>query len=184
MEKIKFSVVEKYKLRSVLVFAIVQLLILFIFANLLINSQQVNEDSVQRADVVVDDVYSIRVPREAWLFVVSDSNKYLITGRPTIKEYSVNEIENSLNRGDSLSLLYIEDWTVLGKSNVVVDARSGNMIFRTIEEYNRGKENLPIILIVAFTVFELIFLGIVFVDVRMNYKIFKEIYRKIKFWRS
>ena len=184
MGKMRFSIVEKKLIRTVILFDIIQLVILFIFVSLLRNSQQVNEDSVQQADIVVDDVRSIRVARENWLYVVSDSNKYLFRGRSTFEEYSVDEIENSLNRGDMLSLLYIEEWTVFGKANAVVDARSGNMIFRTIEEYNRGKENLPIILIVAFTVFELIFLGIVFVDVRMNYKIFKEIYRKIKFWRS
>ena len=180
MKNIKFSAVEKKLFRMVIVLAIIQVVIIFTFVHVLIGSQQINLNDTEQIDIIVDDIYYFRVPREKWLFVVSNSTEYLFMGRPTFEEYSVDELYNSISEGNRLSLRYYETHTVLGKVNLVVDARSESETYRSIEEYNHGKQGVPTIVTVVFSLIELIIAGIVFTYVRLNYKTIKAVCKKLK----
>lgn len=180
MKKIRFSVVEKKLLREVLLFIAIQLVIIFVSARLFTNSQPTSIDDVKRVDITVDDTYRLKVLKETRLYVVSDSTTYVFSAIPNFKEASANEIYKSINEGDKLSLMYEETFSIFGKTNLVVDARSETQTFRTFEGYNKGKENLPLIVIIASSVAEIVFIGIIFMSVWLDRNILNGIYRKIK----
>ena len=180
MKKNKFSLAEKKLIRTVIVLALIQFAIIFIFARMLIGSRQINANDTKQIDIIVDDIYYFRVPRENWLVVVSDSTKYLLKGRSTSEEYSVNELYESIIEGTKLSLMYKETHTVLGNVNLVVDARSETETYRSLEEFNRGKQGAPAFVTIIFSIIELIFVGIVLVYVWLNYTTIKGVCKKSK----
>ncbi len=180
MKKTSYSLVEKKLFRAVILLALIQLVIIFIFVHVLINSKQINVNDTKQIDITVDDVYYFRVPRENWLFVVSDSTKYLFKGRPTLEEHSVSELYESISEGDKLFLMYRETYEIIGKVNLVVDARSETEAYRTIEEYNRGKQDVLFIVSIGFSIIEIVFFGIVLVYVWVSYSTFKGVCITIK----
>ncbi|MBQ8880514.1 MAG: hypothetical protein IJY69_06725 [Clostridia bacterium] len=183
MKKIKVSLVEKTKIfRMVTIFALVQLIIGIIFVNMLIGSQKINENDTKQIDITVDDMYKFRVPmaKTYWLVIVSDSSQYLFHSRSTLKEYSVSELNEAISIGSKLSLMYKEEDGIFGKTNLVVDARDETEIYRTIEEYNRGRQGVSFFVIVIFSIIEVIFVGIIAIYVWINYNVFKGFYKKIK----
>ena len=147
---------------------------------MLIESQQISVNDTIQIDIAVDDTYYFRVPREDWLFVVSDSTRYLFKGRSTPEEYSVDELYESIVKGSKLSLMYYETHTVLGNVNLVVDAQNETETYRSLEEFNRGKQGIPAFLTIMFSIIELIFAGIVLVYVRLNYTTIKGVFKKSK----
>ena len=181
MKKSKLSLIEKSKIRTILILILIQLLIIISFAFFMSGAQQIDINDTKRIDITVDDMYIFRVSKERQLFVVADSTCYLFTGRATFDDYSVHKLYNSISKGDRLSLIYYESDRILFKKvNVVVDARTETETYRTLEEYNRGKQGIPTLVVVLYSIIELVFVGIVFVYVWFNYKTIKSIYRKAK----
>ena len=181
VHKMKFSLVEKRLFRIVIVLAFIQVLLIFIFVYMLIHSQQLDIKQTKQISIDVDDMYYYRTAKEYKLLVVADSKYYLFAGRSTFKERSVHDIYESISIGDQLSLTYYESNSIIwGQVNIVVDANSETETYRTLEEYNRGREGLPVFVVVLCSIIELIFAGVVFIYVWINYGIFKGVYRKIK----
>lgn len=183
MKKMKLSVVEKKLLCTMLAFILIQMLIVFGFARFLNSSQPVDIQDIKQIDIVAEDISTVRVPRENWLIVVADSEQYVFENHSWHEEYSVNELYDSISEGDRLSLMYYESRNLfLGKANMVVDARTETEIYRSIEEYNRGKVGLPaaVAAIFSVSVIELFYIGVVAVYIWLNQNIIKRLYRKIK----
>ena len=181
MKKTKFSLLEKKILLVVIVLTLIQLVIVFAFVYMLIGSQQINVNDTKQIDIIVDDIYCVRIAREYCLFVVSDSTKYLFKSRSTFEEYSVAELYNSISEGDKLSLRYHKTHNILlGKVNLVVDARSETETYRSIAEYNHGRQGISAFVTIIFSIIELIFVGIVLMYVWLNYNTIKGVYRKTK----
>lgn len=178
--KKKFSLVEKKLLRTVIALVLIQLLFVFTSIYALICSKPISENDTKQIEIIVDDMYFVRVPRENWLVVVSDSTKYLFKSRLTFYECSVDELYESISEGNKLSLKYYEEYNILGKSNLVVDARTETEIYRTIEEYNQNKQGVPVLVIIIFSIIELVFIGIICLYVWLNHNTIKGIYRKVK----
>lgn len=180
MKKNKFSLSEKKSFRIVIVLALLQLAIVFAFVHLLTACQQIHENDTKQIDITVDDAYYIRVPREDWLIVVSDSTKYLFKGRSTLEEYSTSELYKHISDSTKLSLRYKETRSVLGRINLVVDARSEAETYRSIEEFNRGRQGVPALITIIFSIIELVFVGIALIYVCLNYTTFKSAYKKTR----
>ena len=178
--EMKFSLAEKKLFRTVIVFVLIQLLIAFAFIQMFSDGQPISIQDVKKIDVTVDDVYLVRAPKHDWLFVVSDSTKYLFRSSSTFKEGAVSALHKSISEGDELSLKYYEAEYFWGKANVVVDARTETETYRTIEEYNRARQGVPVFVVIMFSVIELVFVGIIFLYIWLNYNIIKGFYRKIK----
>lgn len=180
MKNNKFSLAEKKLFRIVIVLALIQLVIIFTFVHVLIDSQQINETDTERIDIIVDDIYYYRVPTENRLVIISDSVKYFFKSRSTLEEASVDQLYKSISEGTRLSLRY-QETRIWGRTvNLVVDARSETEVFRTIGEYNRGKQGISVYVCFVFSAIEIVFIGIVFACVWINYGTFKGFYRKIK----
>lgn len=183
MKKSKFSSDEKKLFRVLLALILLQSVTVFIFSHMLFESRQVNIRDTKEIDIIVDDFYRYRVSKEAKLVIVADGNEYLFNSRSSFAEYSVDELYNSISEGSCLSLIYYETYEISGRVNLVVDARSENEIYRTIEEYNRGKQGLPVFVVIIFFATEIVFVGIILLYVRTKCSIFKSIFRKItKHW--
>ena len=142
-------------------------------------SQPISVNDTKQIEITVDDIFFVRVPRENWLVVVSDSTKYLFKSRLTFEECSVDELYESISEGNKLSLKYYEEYNILGKSNLVVDARTESEIYRTIEGYNQSKQGVTTLVVIIFSIIELVFIGIICLYVWLNHNIIKGIYRKV-----
>ena len=149
--------------------------------HLMNGSQSINANDTKQVDIIVDDIYYFRVPRENLLVVVANSTKYFFTSRATFDDYSVSQLYNAISKGDRLSLIYYEsDSIAFEKINVVVGARSEAQIYRTLEAYNQGKKGVPAVVIIIMSIIELVFAGIVFIYIWLNYHMIKGICGKIK----
>jgi len=176
MKKCKLSLAEKKCIRKILLLLLIQLLIIFSFVFLMSGSQQIDISDTKQIDITVEDLYITRKAKENQLTVVANSTQYLFTGRATAKDRSVDELYSTISKSDTLSLIYYES----GKTNVVVDARTETEVYRSFEEYNRGKDGLPGFVVVLYSIIELLFIGILLVYGWIHLKTMKCIYKKFK----
>ncbi len=176
----RFSLVEKKLLRTVIALVLIQLLFIFSSIHMFICSQPISVNDTKQIEITVDDIYFVRVPRENWLVVVSDSTKYLFKSRLTFEECSVDELYESISEGNKLSLKYYEEYNILGKFNLVVDARTESEIYRTIEGYNQSKQGVTTLVVIIFSIIELVFIGIICLYVWLNHNTIKGVYQKVK----
>ena len=142
--------------------------------------QPISTQDMKQTDIIVEDIYLISRPKELWLVIIADSEKYLFESHSIFDTHSLEELNKAISKGDKLSLRYYEGYVCFRKTNLVVDARTETENYRTLEEYNRGKQGVPVFVVILFSIIEIVFVGIIFVYVWMNYNIFKGVYRKIK----
>ncbi|MBQ2273271.1 MAG: hypothetical protein II337_07415 [Clostridia bacterium] len=180
MKKIKLSLAEKKLLKTVIALILIQFAIVLILTPSM-NPKPIGIEDTKQIDITVDDIYYFKFSKgDSWFVVVSDSTRYIFIGRPTFEGYSVSELYRSIHKGDKLSLMYRETYNILGRVNLVVDARSGSEIYRTIEEYNVGAQYTKVFVAILFSIIEIVFIGIIFVYVWLNHNVIKGFYRKIK----
>lgn len=178
MYMIKLSLTEKRLLKLLVISIFIQLLLICAFVNILAGSSQVSANDCKRIDIIVEDTYCVRVSKENWLFISSDSTKYLFRSRSTVNECSVDQLYKTVETGDKLCLMYYETHSFFGEVNLIVDARDETEIYRTIDEYNRAKEGLRAFEIIVFSVIELLYVGFISIYVWINLKNVKGLYRK------
>lgn len=180
MKKVMFSIVEKRLIRTMLILGFVQILIMFTFIRMFNIGQPISTHDTKQTDIIVEDIYLISTIREQWLVIVADSEKYLFESHSIFDTYSVEELNKSIFKGDNLSLRYYEEYNIWGKTNSIVDARTETEIYRTLEEFNCAKQGVTVFVVIVFSIIEIVFVGVVFVYVWLNYRIFKGVYKKIK----
>lgn len=163
---------RRFKKRHIgVVFLFIEFCIILAFVRLWTGSQPIKISNTKEIDIIVENVFTIRVLNDRWLIVTADSTQFVFYGWSTRKEYSVSELSNAISKGDKLSLIYYEESGLFrNHRNVVVEARSGTETYRSIKEYNLGNEGLPTFVIILFTIIQLAYLGIVL------------LYRIIKKW--
>lgn len=182
MKKIHLSAIELKLIKTFLFFVFIQLLIVVVFVYLFNISQPININDTNKVNITVDDAYLVTRPRQTtWMVVVADSIEYVFTNSGTLEEYSTTEIYESISNGDQLSLVYYEMNVVLfGKTNIIVDAHTENTIYRSFDEYNRGRDGTSIYILITFFVIELVFVGAFLLNVWLNHNIVKDLFRKTK----
>lgn len=180
-KQVKFSVQEKHVIRSLIAYLLAQLVIISFFVYAFIDSLPVDSDEIKQVDIVVEDTFYFRFLNSYWLIVYSDSSDFLFSsGFTRSKEYSVSEINKSISNGDNLSLMYYKDMTVIGEMNIVVDAKSGSSVYRSIEAHNDREKTAPLFPVIMFPIVELIFGLYMFIMIRLQTKTIKKILAKTK----
>lgn len=183
MKKIKYSVVEKKLIRNVFISVLIQVLIIAMFFMAFNTNHPIDITDTEKTEITVDDIY-YRITRGRhstyWLIISENSTEFIFLSLEPSAEYSVNELYESISVGDRLSLRYYETFNILGKINLIVDARTETETYRTLEEYNKSKQGVDIAVIVIFSVFELLFCAIVFISFALDKNTIKSIYRKVK----
>ena len=180
MKKFKLSVVEKRLIRCIFVFILIQVFIVLLFLRLFGNGQPVKIEETKQADIIVEDIYLVSFPKDHWLVILADSGKYKFDNHPMFDKYSLEELKEFISKGDKLKLMYSEEYSIFGKVNLIADMRSETEIYRTIEENNLAFRGVPTIIVILFSVIELIFVGVVLLYFWCQQNITKGLYRKIK----
>ena len=183
MKKIKYSVVEKKLIRNVFISVLIQVLIIAMFFMAFNTSHPIDITDTKQAEITVDDTYCRFTGRRlttTWLVISENSTEYIFSSLEPSAEYSVNELYESISVGDRLSLRYYETFNILGKINLIVDARTENETYRTLEEYNNSKQGVDIAVIIVFSVIEVLFCVVAVLFFAFNKNTRKSICRKIK----
>ena len=144
------------------------------------SGQPISTQDTKQTDIIVEDIYLISIPKELWLVIIADSEKYVFGSHSIFDTYSLEELNKAISKGDKLSLMYYEEYVYFRKTNLVVDARTETENYRTLEEYNRGKQGVPVFVAILFSIIEIVFIGIIFVYVWLKHNVIKGFYRKIK----
>jgi hypothetical protein len=179
-KKVKFSKIEKEQIRNAVVSIMIQLLIILAFIRMLALSRPVDISDTREIDITVDNTYHTKFLKDYMLIIESSLGRYTIYNNSRADRYSVDELYKIIKIGDSLSLSYYESFGILGKTNCVIEARSADDVYRSYDEYYNAKQGVDIFVIILFAIVELIFAGIVFINVWINKKEFKDIFSKIK----
>lgn len=183
MKKIKYSVVEKKLIRNVFISVLIQVLIIAMFFMAFNTNHPIDITDTKQAEITVDDTYCRFTGRRlitTWLVISENSTEYIFSSLKPSAEYSVNELHESISVGDRLSLRYYETFNILGKINLIVDARTENETYRTLEEYNSSKQGDDIFVIILFFVIEVIFCAVAVLFFAFSKNTRKSICRKIK----
>ena len=181
MKKTRLSVKEKRVLRNIVVVTLIQILIIAAFVRTLNISRPIDVHNTKQSKIIVEDTYCIKGPKENWwLIVVADSRKYLFGNHSIFDAYSVRELDKVIFPGDVLFLKYYEQYNILGRVCIVVDAKTETEIYRTLDDYNRGKHGLDIFISILFFVIDSAYVGVVVICVWLNYTTIKGVYKKYK----
>lgn len=123
--------------------------------------KNIPKEELYSADIVVE--FTEYHPADRYSspdFSLFADGKEFVFSTASGENYSFRDLNNSIFEGDELSILYYEEVTIFGTENVVVDARSGETVYRSYELY--AAED-PVILSVNIAVMlELFFFIIVF----------------------
>ena len=184
MKKIKYSVVEKKLIRNIFTVVLIQVLIIVMFFMAFNTSHPIDITDTKQAEITVDDVHyrvsQSRYSKNYWLIISENSTEYIFSNLEPSAEYSVNELSESISVGDRLFLRYYETFNIFGKINLIVDARTENETYRTLEEYNSSKQGVDIAVIIVFSVIEVLFCVVAVLFFAFNKNTRKSICRKIK----
>ena len=147
--------------KTIIRIVIIQILILTCFIVLLSMSQPVDITTATQCKIVVETIDYGRRYNELSLYVYEDSIGYMFSKGALSTEYhSVFDISKKINEGDIITITYIEERGIFGKTNVVIDAFSEDESYLSYHQYNSGKRIVRILVSVGFAVLELIFIVI------------------------
>ena len=162
------------------VFVLIQIIIVGSFLRLYSAGRPVDINDTKQADIIVEDSYLTSTRKEQWLVIIADSEKYLFESHSLFDSYPLGQLNESISKGDKISLRYYEGYAFFGRYNFIVEAQNETEIFRTIEEYNRSKQGVPIFAVILFIIIEIVCAFIVFVYFWINRNIVKGLFGKIK----
>ena len=179
--KIKLAIVEKHFLRSLLVFALIQAIIILLCIYLFKTSQPNDVSDLTEVEITVQDVFRFKpTSKGVWLVVVADSEEYLFKNSRAKGDYSVNRIYKSISAGDRLAIKYYrEKFNIAGKTNIVVDAVTPSETLRSVEQYNKEAPIRYAFIAVFLSVAELIFGGCMFVYIWCSKSTVKSLRKKL-----
>ena len=146
-----------------LILCFVQILIVVAFILMFNMAQPVSIHDTKQTDIIVEDSYLITTNKDQWLLIIADSEKYLFEHHSSIDTYPLIQMDKSISKGDKISLSYYEAYNIFGRVNIIVAAQSETKIYRTLEEYNRAKQGLPIFVVISFVIIEIVYYFIIFI---------------------
>ena len=161
--KKKLKTLYKQKvIRDFVVLFLIQIIIICFFCFAYFDTVDVSNAKTVEITVERIDYRQLPLVLNLLLCVYSDSDEYVFPRASTFQDYGNAELEKAIHIGDKLELTYVERNWRFNEINYIVDARSGNEIYRNIEIYTeRGfistmfRWAIPIVI-------EVIYLAIVF----------------------
>ena len=156
---------KKERIKNIVAFAIIQLLIFFVFLFAFKNTFPLDiEDTTQVVIKVEQKVIGTAGKHAPKLVLIStDGKRYTFVGNPSEDpSLSVRELRNLIDVGDEISLLYHK----YGFRNDIVEAISGQNVYRTLEEYNESKQTMPTV--ICFVLLESIYLFMLYIYIHIS----------------
>lgn len=180
MKKRKYSKEEKKIIRNLILFLFVQVLCMQLCFYCWNACQPIDINDTKQVDIIVDKAYETISGRRQVMYVVADSEYYMFTAPGFFEEYTVGELNDRISEGDHLSLIYYEGYSFFQKVNHVIDARSETEVFRSLENYYRGKQGIPAFGVIICVIIESLFLTLFVMYVTSHSVAIKIIYKKIR----
>lgn len=168
------SLKKKKIIRTLIVFTLIQVFIVFLFIRMLNESKPIDLQHTKQIDITVEEIMYERVISEYRFSICAGSAKYSFANSGAFSEYSSRELYESISVGDQISIIYYEKRNILNKSNWVADARTEAKVYRSFEEYNKHRQGVATIAIIIFSIIELLFIGIVSIYVILNKSVFRK----------
>lgn len=155
---------RKKTAKQVSVFLVIQILILAVFGIIYILDTPFDPSELKHGTITVDRVdYAHRLVEGSVCSLYSGDTEYRFARLPLGEgEYSLYELYKSIQPGDTVSIIYEERSALLGTMNVILDARSGETVYRSLSYYTRFSDNNTLVGWIIFIIVELLWL-IVFV---------------------
>ena len=175
----KMSTGEKKLIKTVLIFVLVQIIIALLIVKAYHDSQPINIKDTKQIDIIVDDTYYLSYVKHSSFHIYSDNVKYSFENQNTAINYSSNKLDKTISAGDRLTISYIERWNIHG-TKWVVDARSGNKVYRTLEEYNKQSALALVPFLALFAIIEIVYLAICTFWILSQKNNLKTLIRRIK----
>ena len=179
MKKGKLSIAEKRLIRGALILFFVQVIIIMVTVRWLSNSQPIALQDTKRISITVDDIYYFSFSGSSPLSIYSDNVKYSFHNRNTAIDYSNDKLYRNISVGDHLTITYYERKSLLG-SKWVVDARSGNKVYRSYEEYNKVKKAAPLVVAILFIIMQLFFVVFCAIYFSPRVNVWRELRKRIR----
>lgn len=181
MKKVKLSIVEKHLIRRAFLFCLLQIVMVALFIYCVQVSRPAESEDIQQTEIIVDDTRFFDLYRNDQLFLYSGSDRYVFYRSHTRDDFSPSELYKTIDVGDKLYLSYIEHPHIfLLKINLIVEARTATETYRTLEAYNRSKQELIYVVIIVGILFEAAFIGWVWFCVWIDKKKIQELFKKLK----
>ncbi|MBQ7335991.1 MAG: hypothetical protein IJW92_05925 [Clostridia bacterium] len=153
--------VAKGLLRGLVWFAVIQIVILAVYALESHSNAPISITDLKSATITVDQIgKDVRFVGGSRIYVVSDSVKYTFSKSETLDngQYTKDELQKAISVGDELSIRYKEeDSFFTGSVNYIYDATMGDKQLRSIETHNQELINMHSLATVCFVVVEIIF---------------------------
>ena len=147
--------------KTIILISVIQCFILLSFLAVLYKTEPLDIAAARQCNIVVEKISYRRRYNESSLYVYDNSIGYRFSKGALASEYnSVRDISEALNEGDILTITYIEEQGIFGKTNLVIDAFSENEEYLSYRQYNSEKRLVRNVLTIFFGFFELIFIAI------------------------
>ena len=158
-------------------FLLVQSLILVAFLYIIRSHESVDNNAIVETSIVVEKIEGKQVFLIGYKTIIySDSKKFTFIKIPILgtEEYSMHQLMETINVGDTLDIKYIEE----KDHNVILDARMNGKILRSIDAYNSFLKSQQRTGIVVFIIVEILFLLVVLFCILVCLDVPKSNYRK------
>ena len=151
MRKTNNNIKRLRLIKQLLWFALAQIILILFFAYCFFDLMPIKEDQTEQVTIEVISTGYWETPFSKHVFTVySDTDSYVVSNPGIFGKYSNNDLYQSIQQGDVISLRYVENVNVFGKAKKhVVVAQTESQVYRSIEEHNNlaKKAILPFILI-------------------------------------
>ena len=149
------------KTRCVFYFLLIECIVLVLFCVVLDKSKPVDISQIKEASVIVEDTTYINSGQIRRFHIICDSETYIFSA-PWLAfgEYPLHELSKEIHIGDQLVVRYHERQGLSGVKKWIIDARSENNVYRSIDDYIESTKGVTTSVLIAFGVIELFIITI------------------------
>ena len=180
MRKTNRNIKRVKLIKSLLNFFIIgQVLILLLFMLSVYDSRNtLNVNNRKVETIVVQDVAYAYVYNTHECRIYSNDVRYDFPSLGIEAEYSSRELYETIRKGEVLRIIYTKEYSLFGRYNLILDARSGETVYLDIDWYISQVEKGSIGMIVILSLFEAALVFGVVVSIWFNKDLFPRKYKK------
>ena len=145
------------KAKPIFVFLLIQLLLVGFLISMINEKRQINLSETTTVSFVADRFYEKGASKTHFMYIDHGGQTYVYLC--PFNSYIESDRNQKLVT-EPLTIRYIVDYY---KNNIIVDIRSNNTVFYTLESFNKEQQVNLIGMIVVFVVFEILFLFVSFI---------------------
>lgn len=152
----KTSFIKRFIISFLIIHAVIALMLIVV----LNEAKPIRKENCQTSIVTIDNIEYVRVFKEYQCRIFSDNIRYDFPSLGVFGNYSSKEIYESIGKGNLLSISYVEGVNFFGRYNLIVDARSEDTVYIDFNLYNEQRQSTFVLIIILFSIIELIVLSI------------------------